>query len=595
MPIKNAVDKQLYKFQEGLAYLALTKAYGKKNYVLWNCEKSKIKGNTKKMYTHSEMSIDPDIVIGYDNNTPYALVFVTHGNATQGSEKKFWRSVAEAVEEKALPSHPYIFSVLYAGNVKQSIMEAYESLFDGVFHLDTTSDGIQISEDLRRLASENGNVSFDESLQLLKKYIKKKQSLWNSFLNGIKQMISNGYGPHHNTLISVTAQKKSRVPIARNTSLRRSINKLATLPLGLVQDILSGKTEVKCVPKHSVILGWFVETIVSYKLVDNELKTFIKETDHDIIRYEQEKIFELERMVEYINELNSISVLAIINEWIIKHFEILCTLEGMRKYIEIIFKDSFKPLRGYLSEEECPKQHWLFDSMMKMLRTETGRKDGYGYSALARDAGDTKGITTGYISVADLKNRKRSLDVELTAKVAKAFSYNLKRLGKNRAKELFNNSLFTYCNSMFNYEIETYPLHHPIDYLVCRDLDAKGIKYEASAGHPSFLTEILPTITTETKNIIKVADGRIWIKCQSSFNGHTDKRKELCGRIAPMKLCYSENELKKKLFILVIDGLFSQEDIDLLDAAGWDGIYYFDETTEMVEDLEGFLSINLPK
>ena len=88
--------------------------------------------------------------------------------------------------------------------------------------------------------------------------------------------------------------------------------------------------------------------------------------------------------------------------------------------------------------------------------------------------------------------------------------------------------------------------------------------------------------TTSTGNMISVDDGRIWIKCQSAYAGKIDKRKELCGRIGAMKLCYTPEELDQKKFYLVIDGFFDDQDLALLDQAGWDGIFYYDEMDDLM-------------
>jgi len=82
--------------------------------------------------------------------------------------------------------------------------------------------------------------------------------------------------------------------------------------------------------------------------------------------------------------------------------------------------------------------------------------------------------------------------------------------------------------------------------------------------------------------MISVDRGRVWIKCQSAYAGKIDKRKELCGRIGAMKLCYSPMELGQKKFFLVIDGFFDDQDLALLDQAGWDGIFYPDEMDELI-------------
>src|SRR5262245_16934147 len=94
--------KQAWKFQEAAVGLALTQLLGKPSDVHWD-------------HTPKGMSIDPDVVIGEDPNQPNIVVFVTHASAERAGEKKFWRTVAEAIEAKRLRSHPKLLSVLYPG------------------------------------------------------------------------------------------------------------------------------------------------------------------------------------------------------------------------------------------------------------------------------------------------------------------------------------------------------------------------------------------------------------------------------------------------------------------------------------------------
>ena len=108
------------------------------------------------------------------------------------------------------------------------------------------------------------------------------------------------------------------------------------------------------------------------------------------------------------------------------------------------------------------------------------------------------------------------------------------------------------------------------------------LSHESPANHDSFLSTSEDAVPSRIENLIKVDDGRVWIKCQSAYDGRIDKRKELCGRVGAMKLCYSVKELSKRRFRLVIDGSFDDEDLRLFVQAGWDGVYYFYELDELV-------------
>ncbi len=588
---KNAdISKQAWKFQEGLAYLALQSVCDRPEIVHWNYER--VPGSRKKKFTPTAISIDPDIVIGEDINNPDMLIFVTHASMEHGSEKKFWRTVPEAIEEKALPSCPKVLSILYAGNVKGNIKVAYENLFDGTYHLDQTPNGVALSQMLMHYTESFGSLTPLECLNVLRAIESSHPQIWSDYLENIKRLYLSDFGPKHNALVSIASKHTHRIPFAKRTSLRQSICKLLTLPAVLQQAAIDGKEYFQNIPYHAVELGWFKEITVSnsYKLNDQELIDFLASTPKDIINYELSEAQKCTTLMDSIRNILSINTRSIINGWILDHFDELIMPEKMLEYLNIIFEDSYAPLAGKIDPALCPASHWLFESLMSMLRTETGRADGYGYSSLAADAGVTTGITGGYIYVADFSNRKNSIDLELNAKIAQAFSNNLTRLGKDRVEVLLSRSIHTLCVSLFKYNISTYRNHNPIDWLVCRELEQNSITYKYPSSHPSFLSDDLAGNATSTKNIIEVAGGRIWIKCQSAYDGCTDKRKELCGRIGAMKLRFSPQQLKAKRYILVLDGYYNQEDLQLLDKAGWDAIFYYDETDNLIQYVKEFLS-----
>jgi hypothetical protein len=214
---------------------------------------------------------------------------------------------------------------------------------------------------------------------------------------------------------------------------------------------------------------------------------------------------------------------------------------------------------------------------MIALRTETGGKDAYGYSVLGRETGHNEISAHPGIAVAPFLQRRKRLAPAIARDVSKVFAGHLQRLGKARTKELLQESVRGLCEAIFNFQMVGYRLYNPVDWLVCRELLNAGHKVVFPASHDSFLSLKGKGNATATANLISVDNGKYWIKCQSAYDGRIDKRKELCGRIGAMKLCYSATELKTKRFYLVIDGFFNVEDIRLFGGAGWDGVFYYDE------------------
>jgi hypothetical protein len=92
--------------------------------------------------------------------------------------------------------------------------------------------------------------------------------------------------------------------------------------------------------------------------------------------------------------------------------------------------------------------------------------------------------------------------------------------------------------------------------------------------------------------------GRMQVGCSQSTvinwqsatdDGKDHKVKELCGRAAALRYTW---DAKAKTFVprkgvkklyLVIDGTWTQEDLDILARAGWDEIFYPDEMDKLAK------------
>jgi hypothetical protein len=584
-----SLSKRIWKFQESAVSIALEE-HIKATKVHWNSDKS---------FTPDGMSIDPDVIIGTDIDQPEALVFVTHAAAEMAGQKKFWRTVAEVVEAKKLGSEPKVLSVLFSGNVKAELKVAYSYLFDGVFHLGG-KEGAEFSQLITALAIKHGDKPAEACRKILVKLVAEGAvPHWKWFSGKIKSLSEMKTGATHDLITSGAFQSTCRKPEdARMTSLRRSICKLVTLPPEVRDPLLKGTMPVT-IPLHAIYLEWFEEGIsgeIEYSFGDgdteeNELKEFLdacRKPDAgcsiDDVRYlikRAEK--DLPNFVGYAKKLREVGDRIHCFQWIIDNLADLSTSAGMEKALREVFANPSLAL----DREGAPSDHWLFDSMMVLLRTESGQSDGYGYAELSNDTGIVDGITGGYIIVADFKNRIKDLPPNLYSAIAGTFSGHLSRLGVKGISGLLAEVSGVACKSVFNFQMMNYRNFNPIDWLVSKKLKGAKIPVLLNDAHPSFLSKQLKGSATSTKNIISSSSKKVWIKCQSGYDGKIDKRKELCGRIGAMKLCYDAKGLAERQFLLVIDGFFDDDDINLFEAAGWDGVFYYDELADLTDHVHG--------
>ncbi len=572
--------KQVWKFQEGAVVLALRQVLGAKTEIHWD-------------HTPKGMSIDPDVVIGKDPDRPEVVVFVTHASAEMVGQKKLWRTVAEAIEAKRLPSHPKILSVLFPGNVKGALKEIYKTLFDGCLHLDEVPYGKGLDEALSQLTREHGIKAKDACLAILKTAVSEKRiPSFGDFTKSVKSLLKAKYGSKHEVMASSAFSGAGRVPKARFTSLRRSVCKLYTLPPDLREALLTGKP-FETVPPHALLLEWFTEGVTGEpELMDDELRAFLatakKEEVAFLCNYADDN---LPSFRQYAQSLRDVGNSRYVNEWILKHYGDLSTQNGMAKHLRAVFVDPAEPLAKVAGHPVPAQNHWLFQALMAVLRTETGRSDGYGYSELAKDAKTVQGVSAANFSITDFVGRKKLLPVKLLNPISNALAKHVRRLGPRGLDRLLNTSLQVKCKHIFNFQMMNYKLFNPIEWLIldsAKDGIDEDIKWPAV--HDSFLGTDTGGPAASSGNLVCIRAGRIWVKCQSAYDGRIDKRKELCGRIGAMKLTYAAGDLVQKRFYLVLDGAFDAADLKLLAQAGWDGVFYFDETDALVTVVSDHLS-----
>ncbi len=539
-------------------------------------------------HTPKGMSIDRDVVIGKDADNPETVVFVTHASAERAGEKKFWRTVAEAIEAKRLSSHPKILTVLFPGNVKGALKDIYKTLFDGHLHLDEEAYGKDLADELAALTTKHGTKPKDVCLAKLEDAIAAGDvPSFKKLSKDVKSMLAAGMGSKHAVMASSSFVGTPRLPAkSRVTSLRRSVCKLYTLPNAVRDALLTGKP-IPSLPPHALLLGWMSEDMAGdIELVDDELNTFLKTARRLDVKHlcgvadRTQPSFK-----QYAETLRAIGETKYCNEWILKNFASLGTQRGMAKALYAVFADPVKPLKTVTCNAVTLNNHWLFQTLMAMQRAETGRADGYGYAGLSADTGIVDGITGGYILVADFASRKTALSPHLLKTISATFAGHLTRLGATRVEALLKQAVLGQAEAIFNFQMMNYRNYNPIDWLVAARFEKEKIAHKLPANHDSFLSASGGAVASRTGNLISVDGGRVWIKCQSGYDGRIDKRKELCGRIGAMKLCYSTKQVKSKRFLLVIDGFFDDEDIRLFGQAGWDGVFYYDELDDLVAAL----------
>jgi hypothetical protein len=97
-------------------------------------------------------------------------------------------------------------------------------------------------------------------------------------------------------------------------------------------------------------------------------------------------------------------------------------------------------------------------------------------------------------------------------------------------------------------------------------------------------------ITALTGGTTCLRAGTVLVNWQSAHDSHTnDKRKELCARAVALRYAWDADHDAYvprpgvTHLVLVIDGTWTQSDVDALARAGWDEVLYFDELDRLVD------------
>lgn len=557
MPIRD-IRKQLYKFQEGLVVLGLTQMLPKGTTACWNYDKS---------HTPAGMSIDPDIIVRTSSGI-VSVWFVCTTGAELAGQKKFWRTIAEVLEAMSLEDRPRCFNVI-DGNIKPRLISAYRQAFDGICHL--SEEVPEASVDIMSWAQRHGNKTPIECMAVLEAEAPRRR-WWPGFCNVLTRLLRERPCALH-SLISSYSTVSGTATREKATTLRRSLAQFVALtPVQRVKALRSESLPAGEPIEHLLALGIVVRTLRGARISNGPLLKFLKNTPKSKLDYLVEYVeTKGDSFMGYVSDLRGVGSLGGCYNWILDHFDELKSPIAFARVSQMIFGDPAAPFSASGAIQQVPNNNWLLYSVINVLRCESGRKDGYGYTEIARETE----IRNVHLKLEPYINRTRDIDKVTLDSVAGVLAGHLVRIGNGKFKELIKPAIQTQTESIFNFQMMNYRHFNPIEWLVLRDLERAGIPCSFPAALPSFVVD--EGVAATTGNLIQIGDRSIWIKCQSAYAGRIDKRKELAGRVGAIRLAMSGTQQKEAKFYLVIDGDFDQQDIDLLARSGWNAVVYFDE------------------
>ena len=548
------------------------------------------------------VSIKPDLTIGPDKDNPRIILQVSHTNAQRASDKKFWRNIGEFVDARlALGIKPIIANIVFDSDQKRQLTNVSKIIFDGFYEADRTVYGEALIALSVELTNEIKTQNINKSLRL--NYVrgvldtdKIASKLVKKFSIDIKKclettsVMSGGWYSAASALQKVRVTP--RIPVRRVITLRRGLGRL--LPIkdeASLREILTAirSTRPVKVPGFMLALG-LATPVIGGKLSRVDDDSILSLTQHwsdDEIVYAWNKILKSSKSLRLFSKtiLNSENF-DVFHTFVLQNWSELTTVKGMSKALSNCFDDPEMPLDEKIKfPADVPSGSWLFEYLMTLIKTSTGKQQGYGYTPLAAESGL---LVSGKRSILDFVLPKylsgeQHLPAEVYQGVSRALVAKLKGIGSNWLIGKSRDIEARYLEVLFEDKIYKSAACDPI--LVA--LDAKFLKngWVRSKRTSTLLTELLGIKGVATVDAL--AKGKDLILWQSATDkGVSHKAKELMGRVGMLRVTRNDKgtldpKMGLKRVALVIDGTWTSTQIQRLVDAGVDGVFYPDELDKL--------------
>jgi hypothetical protein len=557
--------------------------------------------------------IIPDLTIGKTENKPRILLQVHHTLAESASQKKFWRNIGEYVDARlALGAQIRIMTISFDSGQKRRLSMAAQNLMDGFLEIDRASYGSvllkfggalattfiknktpeanRLSESKKALAGDKVTIgAITQLASEIEHQLKSASQAGANWFQTYQQVQSTRGTPRIPTRKLTTLRRALGrfLPIDDESHLRRLLTSVRNqtkadwpeflLQVNVAQKVIGGARfsqpsvsgkKLESHPAHEV---WCMTQLLS----DDDIVDL-----WDGIRNATASLQQACASIRASNEFG------VFHAFVVKHFNTLTTPNGLKNALLDCFKDPGFVLGEKLAiKNPAGRGVWLFEYLMTVIKTETGKQQGYGYTKLARDANV---LIPGKRSILDfalpkLINRSEFLPKGVDLKTSAAIATKLKAIGnlwiaKNQAT-ISNFSL----KGAFEDKVYKTASFDPLLHLINNAL--AGTTITRTKRHETFLSKFM-TKGAATCDVLQAGDCAIFK--QASFEGHpSDKSKELMGRVGMLWVQQtgsgqSKQAPYKKIF-LVIDGSWKQDQINRLAKAGFDGIYYPDELDQLAK------------
>lgn len=527
------------------------------------------------------LSVRPDFLVGRLAQ-PKALLLLTNTGSASNSHMKFWRNVGEIVEAKRVYGPQIrLINVVLRDQQMDGFRKATKLLVDSDIRLESLTSGKRL---LALLAAMSSKLPSDrrEKLKCIWRAVNSNalnRAAFKDFQKILKQSLVQTNAQLRPLWDLTSANRVVAKRTIKQTYVKRGLAKLMFLTnLGQSCEIVSIIKSRKRIPDKlafACALGWANRRIGGIAINDSEILWACDKIEGATISVLLNKaLHENERLWKAWSKNLIGNEVARAQSFVESNLKALRTPRGMLRHLKATSKDD---------------HNWLFFHILELLKAHSGKKQGYGFAVLADDVGYDAGINRGYKVLADWANgvEKTVLPKRMLEDVAGALSRRVSRIDENHLKSLRAAVESDTGRNVFEAKVVCYEKFEPLLWLLERFLTESQVGYKLVRKHPSFIGEVLGTPLLKTTPVISVRETLIHWK--SAYDqGRSHKVKELSGRAPSIKYSWDQQRgftqrSKVKKLILLIDGTWRGTDLEVLQRAGWDEIFYPDEIDNLAK------------
>jgi hypothetical protein len=528
-----------------------------------------------------ELSVRPDFLVG-KLSQPKALLLLTNTGSASNSHMKFWRNVGEMVEAKRVYGPQIrLINVVLRDQQMDGFRKATKILVDSDIRLESSAAGKRLLALLTGMSSKLPSGR-REKLEWIWKAVNSsasKRAAFKDFQKILKQSLVQTNTQLRPLWDLASAHKAVTKRAIKQTYVKRGLAKLMFLTkLGQSCEIVSiirGRKRIPNKLAFACALGWANRRISGISINDSEILWACDKIEEATISVLLNKaLHENERLWKAWSKDLIGNEAARAQSYVEANLNALRTPAGMLRHLRAASKDG---------------RNWLFFHVLELLKAHSGKKQGYGFAALADDVGYDTGINRGYKVLADWANGVEGtvLPKRMLEDVAGALSHRISRIDDNRLKSLRVGLESETGRNIFEAKVVCYEKFEPLLWLLERFLTESQVGYKLVRKHPSFVGEVLGTPLLKTTPVISVSETLIHWK--SAYDqGRSHKVKELSGRAPSLKYSWDHQQgftkrSNVKKLILLLDGTWRGPDLEVLQRAGWDEIFYPDEMDKLAK------------